>query len=398
MTLATGLLQWHWWQPVLYTLILTHITIVSVTVYLHRHSAHRALDLHPALAHFFRFWLWLTTSIKTREWTAIHRRHHATCETEKDPHSPQVLGLKKVLLEGAELYKQAADDATLNRFGKGTPDDWLERNVYSHRIGNFVGIAAMAVINIALFGPIGITLWAVQMLWIPIWAAGVINGLAHFWGYRNYESPDAARNISPVGLLIGGEELHNNHHTYPNSAKLSSRWYEFDIGWTYIQLFKGLGLARNIRRGPVVYRETDKSQIDLETAMAAANDRFRIMAQYRRQVLRQAIREDRSVRETAGRHYRRLVTWLTQNQEHWDDARHQWMDQFFDKHPELQKLHALKEELNQIWALRTRSREELVAAFKAWCEKAENAGSEALAEFATTLRQYRLQPAHVPTR
>ncbi len=398
MTLATGLLQWHWWQPVLYTLILTHITIISVTVYLHRHSAHRALDLHPALAHFFRFWLWLTTSIKTKEWTAIHRKHHATCETENDPHSPQVLGLKKVLLEGTELYKQAAEESTLQRFGRGTPEDWLERNVYSHKVGNYLGIATMALVNIALFGPIGITIWAVQMLWIPFWAAGIINGLAHFWGYRNYESPDAARNLTPIAILIGGEELHNNHHTYPNSAKLSSRWYEFDMGWTYIRLFQGLGLASNIRRGPVVYREQNKSLIDAETAVAAANDRFRIMAQFKRQVLRQAVKEDHTVRETAGEHYRRLVIWLTENQEQWDETRRQWMEQFFAKHPELRKLHALKEELNQIWALRTRSREDLVAAFKAWCEKAENTGSEALAEFAAMLRQYRLQPVPVSAR
>lgn len=395
MTLATGLLQWQWWHPVLYTLVLTHLTIVSVTVYLHRHSAHRALSLHPAVKHAFRFWLWLTTSIKTKEWTAIHRRHHATCETEQDPHSPQVLGLRKVLLEGSELYQQAADEATLSRFGNGTPDDWIERNLYSRRWGNQAGIALMALINIALFGPIGITIWAVQMLWIPLWAAGVINGLAHYWGYRNYESPDAARNLVPIGALIGGEELHNNHHTYPNSAKLSSRWYEFDIGWFYIRTLELLGLAGNVRRGPVVYRQSSKSLIDADTAMAAANDRFRIMAQFKRQVLHRAVREDHTVKLTAGRHYRRLTAWLTESQEQWDDARHQWMNDFFDKHPELRKLHNLKEELNQIWALRTRSRDELAAAFKAWCEKAESTGSEALAEFAATLRQYTLKPVPV---
>lgn len=395
MTLASGLLQWHWWQPLLYTLILTHFTIVSVTVYLHRHSAHRALDLHPLVAHAFRFWLWLTTSIKTKEWTAIHRRHHAKCETENDPHSPQVLGLRKVLLEGSELYKQAADADTLKRFGNGTPDDWLERNIYSHRFGNLAGIALMALINIALFGPIGITIWAVQMLWIPFWAAGIINGLAHYWGYRNFESPDAARNISPWGIVIGGEELHNNHHTYPNSAKLSSRWYEFDLGWAYIQMFKALGLASNIRRGPVVYRQPEKSLIDADTALAAANDRFRIMAQFKRQVLAAHLRQDHRIRASAGRHYRRLNQWLTQSQEHWDEARHEWMTDFLTKHPELQTLYHLKEELEQLWTLRTRSKEELVEAFKAWCEKAENAGVQTLAEFSAMLKQYSLQPAPV---
>lgn len=392
MTLATGLLQWQWWHPVLYTLALTHLTIISVTVYLHRHSAHRALSLHPAVKHAFRFWLWLTTSIKTREWTAIHRRHHATCETEQDPHSPQILGLRKVMLHGAELYTQAADEATVGRFGNGTPDDWVERNIYSSRYGNLAGVGLMALVNIALFGPIGLTIWAIQMLWIPFWAAGVINGLAHFWGYRNYESPDAARNLIPIAALIGGEELHNNHHTYPNSAKLSSRWYEFDAGWFYIRTLELLGLATKIRRGPIVHRQGDKSLIDADTAVAAANDRFRIMALYKRKVMRQAIREDRSVRLTAGRHYRRLSAWLTESQEHWDDARQQWMVAFFAKHPDLHRLHDLKEELNQIWALRTRSREELAEAFKAWCEKAENAGSDTLAEFAASLRQYTLKP------
>lgn len=398
MTLATGLLQWQWWHPVLYTLILTHLTIISVTVYLHRHSAHRALDLHPALAHAFRFWLWLTTSIKTREWTAIHRRHHATCETVADPHSPQVLGLRRVLWQGSELYKQAADPTTLDRFGNGTPDDWIERHLYSHRLGNLAGVGLMALINIALFGPIGLTVWAVQMLWIPVWAAGVINGLAHYWGYRNFETPDAARNLTPFAAFIGGEELHNNHHTYPNSAKLSRRWYEFDLGWAYIRLFGQLGLARNIRRGPVVYRHGDAREIDADTVLAAANDRFRIMAQFRRTVLRQAVRRDRSLRFSAGRHYRRLTAWLAQNQDHWDDTRRQWMTDLLDKHPDLHRLHTLKEELNAIWALRTRSREELVVAFRAWCDKAEAAGIEALDEFAAMLRQYTLNPAPARVR
>jgi stearoyl-CoA desaturase (delta-9 desaturase) len=395
MTLATGLLQWHWWHPVLYTLALTHISIIAVTVYLHRHSAHRALQLHPGVKHFFRFWLWLTTSIKTKEWTAIHRRHHATCETEQDPHSPQVLGIRKVMLEGSELYKKAANEATLSRFGNGTPDDWLERNVYSHPLGNYAGITAMGVINIALFGPIGVTIWAVQMLWIPIWAAGVINGLAHYWGYRNFESPDAARNLVPIAAFIGGEELHNNHHTYPNSAKLSSRWYEFDIGWLYIRTLQLMGLATEIRQGPVVHRETSKCLIDADTAVAAANDRFRIMAQFKKQVLQRTIRNDRMVKITAGAHYRRLTAWLSENQEHWDDARHEWMQHFFEKHPELRTLHTLKEELNQIWSLRTRSRDELVTAFKAWCEKADAAGVDALTEFSAMLRQYTLKPASI---
>ncbi|HBI78974.1 MAG TPA: acyl-CoA desaturase, partial [Marinobacter adhaerens] len=237
-----GLLDLSVMQLILVTLGMTHVTIVSVTLYLHRHSAHNSLDLHPALKHFFRFWLWLTTAQNTKEWTAIHRKHHAKCETEEDPHSPVVLGIRKVLFQGAELYAESATPETLERYGQRTPEDWVERNVYSRY--KMLGIALMAVINLALFGVHGIWIWAVQMMWIPVWAAGVVNGIGHWMGYRNYECADNARNISPLGLLIGGEELHNNHHTYPNSSKLSRRWFEVDIGWGYIRLFQLFGLAK----------------------------------------------------------------------------------------------------------------------------------------------------------
>ncbi|MEW8396853.1 MAG: fatty acid desaturase, partial [Candidatus Thiodiazotropha sp.] len=214
---------------ILLTLVLTHITIVSVTVYLHRHQAHRALDLHPLLSHFFRFWLWLTTGMVTREWVAIHRKHHAKCETESDPHSPQTRGLGKVLWQGAELYQEeAGNPETLERYGKGTPDDWLERKLYQRH--NYSGILLLLLLEIILLGPAGITLWAIQMIWIPFWAAGVINGIGHYWGYRNFEIPNASTNIVPWGIFIGGEELHNNHHAFASSAKLSNRWWEFDLG------------------------------------------------------------------------------------------------------------------------------------------------------------------------
>jgi stearoyl-CoA desaturase (delta-9 desaturase) len=248
---------------VLITLALTHVTIVTVTVFLHRSQAHRALDLHPAVNHFFRFWLWLTTGMVTREWVAVHRRHHAKCETPEDPHSPQVLGLGKVMSEGAELYKAAADDGeTLSRYGHGTPDDWLERNLY----GRFTwhGVGLLLILDVLLFGVYGITMWAVQMLWIPFFAAGVINGVGHFWGYRNFETADAATNIVPWGILIGGEELHNNHHAFPSSARLSSKWWELDIGWFYIRLLGALGLARVKKVAPEPRADGD-GVIDMDT-------------------------------------------------------------------------------------------------------------------------------------
>lgn len=240
---AGGLLQLSWWQLVLVTLVLTHITIVSVTVFLHRSQAHRGLDLHPAIAHFFRLWLWLTTGMVTKEWVAIHRKHHAKCEKEGDPHSPMVYGIEKVMWKGAELYREeAANQETLKRYGHGTPNDWLERNVYSRHPG--LGIMLTLIVDVLLFGAAGLTVWAVQMAWIPFWAAGVVNGLGHYIGYRNFSSPDTSTNLFPIGILIGGEELHNNHHAYGTSAKFSSKWYEFDIGWLYIKLMTYLGLAK----------------------------------------------------------------------------------------------------------------------------------------------------------
>ncbi len=241
--LISGLIDLPWWGYVVFALVLGHITTVSVTIYLHRHQAHRALELHALPSHFFRFWLWLTTGIVTKEWTAVHRKHHAKCETTYDPHSPQILGIGKVLLEGAELYWQELKNLeTLERYGHGTPDDWMEREIY--RKHSFKGISLLLIIDVVLFGPIGLTIWALQMAGSPFLAAGIINGVGHYWGYRNFQTEDASRNIIPWGILLGGEELHNNHHAYATSARLSNKWYEFDIGWMYICILKSMGLAQ----------------------------------------------------------------------------------------------------------------------------------------------------------
>ena len=270
---------------ILFTLVVTHITIISVTVYLHRHSAHRAVDLHPLLQHFFRFWLWLTTGMITKEWTAIHRKHHAFCETPEDPHSPKIQGLSKIVWQGTEAYKAATrQPEIMQRFGSGTPDDWLERNVYSSH--NAVGITLLAFINVALFGAIGLTIWAIQMVWIPMFGAGVINGIGHAWGYRNFECPDAATNIVPWAILIGGEELHNNHHTYPNSAKLSQRPWEIDVGWLWIRLFQTFNLAQPRSTGPVARKIPGRRSLDLDTVWALLNDRFSVMSKYADEVVK----------------------------------------------------------------------------------------------------------------
>ena len=286
-----GLIALPWWGYIVVALVFTHITIASVTIYLHRHQAHRALDLHPLVSHFFRFWLWLTSGMVTKEWAAIHRKHHAKCETAEDPHSPQVLGIRKVLREGSELYRaEAKNQETLDKYGHGTPSDWIERNVYTPHSAK--GIALMFIVNVLLFGPLGITIWAVQMMWIPITAAGIINGIGHFWGYRNYEAADASTNIVPWGILIGGEELHNNHHTFASSAKLSSKWWEFDIGWFYIRTLETFGLARVKKIPPELTYDKAKDHIDLETVKAVITARFVVMAQFAREVMARVHRDE----------------------------------------------------------------------------------------------------------
>lgn len=373
---------------VLITLALTHITIVSVTVYLHRHSAHRALDLHPAVAHFFRFWLWLTTAQNTKAWTAIHRKHHAHCETAEDPHSPQILGLKKVLREGAELYQsEAVNQETLNRYGAGTPDDWIEHNLYS-RFPD-AGIYSMLLINILCFGAIGITLWAVQMMWIPVFAAGVVNGIGHYWGYRNFECKDASRNILPIGLLIGGEELHNNHHTYPNSARLSVRRFEFDIGWFWIRFLESLRLAKVNRVAPKPTLASEKQGIDLDTLRALVTHRFQVMAHYRREVIVPVLREERSKAGDAAKAlYQRARNLLHLEDTLIDESARQELHQLTAESETLATIYEYRLRLQAIWSRTSQNSHEMLEALRQWCQEAEASGIRALQEFAQQLRRY----------
>jgi stearoyl-CoA desaturase (delta-9 desaturase) len=274
-----GLIELSWWAYGVVILGLTHVTIAAVTIFLHRHQAHRALALHPVASHFFRFWLWLTTGLVTREWVAIHRKHHAKCETLEDPHSPQIYGINHVLFEGAELYRQEAKNAaTLEKYGHGTPDDGLERHLYAKH--SRLGIGLMLTLDLIVFGPIGLTIWAVQMLWIPFFAAGVINGIGHYWGYRNFAPNDASKNIVPWGILVGGEELHNNHHAYATSAKLSSQRWEFDLGWLYIRILETLGLARVRRVAPPIHFDPTKQRCDAGTLQAIITHRYQVLAAF----------------------------------------------------------------------------------------------------------------------
>ena len=391
MTLFNGLLDLSWWQLVLITLALTHVTIAAVTIFLHRAQAHRALDLHPAVSHFFRLWLWLTTGMVTAEWVAIHRRHHARCETPDDPHSPQVLGLRKVLWEGAELYQQAAaDPALVARYSHGTPDDWLERNVYGRL--RWQGPAVMLVTDFVLFGAAGVAIWAIQMVWIPFWAAGVINGIGHYWGYRNFESPDAATNISPWGILIGGEELHNNHHAFPSSARLSNRWWEFDIGWLYIRTLEILRLAKVRRVAPRPHLAEGKTMVDLDTLKAVITNRMHVAARYARDVIRPVSRKELCGEDAACRRvYRQARRLLVRDESHLDETSRERLARLLEKSPTLATVVEYRKKLQDVWERTTASQEALLQSLQDWCRQAEASGIRSLAEFAHTLRSYTLQ-------
>lgn len=389
--LANGLVQTTWWQVVLFTLVATHITIAAVTIFLHRSQAHRALDLHAIPSHFFRLWLWLTTGMVTKEWVAIHRKHHAKCETVDDPHSPQTRGIETVLLRGSELYRaEAKNQDTLSKYGHGTPDDWIERNLYTRY--SWQGVGVMLIADLMLFGAVGATVWAVQMLWIPITAAGIINGIGHWWGYRNFEASDASTNVSPWGVIIGGEELHNNHHTYPTSAKLSVKPYEFDIGWAYIRAMEMVGLAKVRKTPPLLKLGQVKPVADDKTLEAIIANRYEVMAKYASEL-----------RAACSAELDRLKAQGAQNSAHWKEMRlaKRWLHRDEDKipgevkalvartvagTPALAKLVAMREELRQLWTRTNVSAEQLVADLQSWCRKAEDSGIAALQEFSLKLR------------
>ncbi len=386
-----GLLDLPWWGYVLVALGLTHITIAAVTIFLHRSQAHRAVDLHPVVSHFFRFWLWLTSGMVTREWVSIHRKHHAKCETVEDPHSPQTRGLGKVFWEGSELYRaEARVVATLEKYGHGTPDDWLERNVYSRH--SAAGIWLMMAINLALFGPIGLTIWAVQMAWIPVTAAGVINGVGHYWGYRNFACEDASTNIVPWGILIGGEELHNNHHAYGTSARLSNKWYEFDIGWLYIKLMSYAGLATIRKLAPAVKWQPTKPLCDLDTLQAIITHRYDVMTRFMKSVRADSKAEITRLRAGANLpqnwNFNSFRRWLNKEPAELAASDKAELDTLLGKSERLQTVYRMRQELAAIWGRSTASREQLLDQLQAWCKRAEESGIRSLQDFSVRLRSY----------
>ena len=385
-----GFFDLPWWGYALTALGLTHITIAAVTIFLHRCQAHRALELHPAIAHFFRFWLWLTTGMVTKEWAAIHRKHHAKCETAEDPHSPQIYGINRVLWLGVFLYvKESYNKQTLERYGQGTPDDWMERNVYTSHAS--AGVMLLLALDLLAFGVVpGVLIWVTQIAWIPFWAAGVINGVGHFFGYRSYDVADASTNIVPWGVLIGGEELHNNHHAFASSAKLSSKWYELDIGWLYIRMLEVLGLATVKKLAPRPRFAAPKPAADLDTLHAVIANRYDVLSRYAK-----------SIRRTYAQEVDRLTHWSPRDAEVLRSlkrallrgqalagAERARLAEALKKSRALATAIAMRDELVALWDRSTASKEQLLRQLQDWCHRAEASGIPPLVDFSQRLRSY----------
>lgn len=388
--LQNGILGLSGWGKLLVTFAMLQVSMMATTLYLHRDQAHRAIDLHPALRHFFRFWMWLTSGMVTRQWVAVHRKHHALCEKPGDPHSPVVFGLKKVLLEGAELYRvDARNPEVVAKYGRGTPDDWLERKVYSPL--TWVGIYGLLTTNILLFGAIGITIFAFQMAAMPIFSAGIINGLGHARGYRNFESDDAATNLYPIGFFIGGEELHNNHHAFPSSAKFSVRSWEFDIGWMYITVLKALGLCKVRRVAPAPQFAPAPRQVDIETLKAVLVNRMHVLRDYSSKVTLPVFRREAAVDATAREVSPRL---LIRRPQLLDDKARARLASVLEKNQALRTVHDFRQQLVSVWEGAHMSNEALVRQLREWCVRAEASGIEALQEFSARLRGYLPTPGY----
>jgi len=389
--LTSGVAGLGWLGLLAVLLVFTQLTIFAVTLYLHRSQAHRGVDFHPVVSHFFRFWTWLTTSMITREWVAIHRKHHAKVETEEDPHSPQTRGIGKVFWQGVELYREARSDrASIEQYGKGAPDDWLERHVYTPHAN--MGPTLLLLVNFVLFGLPGIAIWAIQMAWIPFWAAGVVNGLGHWWGYRNFESADTSTNLTPWAFWIGGEELHNNHHAFPSSARFSMRRWEFDIGWAAIKAMEKVGLAKVLRVAPSLDIRPNIAAPDTETLRALLSHRFQAMTDYKRNVLMPVLREEAAaagarMRELLPRRMRRGLVddgrWLK------PDAREQ-LREWVQQRPRIKELVEHRARLAALLEARSNDAQERLRQLQAWCQEAEASGIRALQEYSMRLKGYAL--------
>jgi stearoyl-CoA desaturase (delta-9 desaturase) len=384
-----GLLDLSLKHYVITTLVLTQITIACVTLYLHRCETHQALKFHPVVSHFFRFWLWLTTGIKTKEWVAIHRKHHAKCETVEDPHSPVNWGLKTMLFKGMLVYRAGKTKETLDTYGYGTPNDWIEKNLYSrHDKG---GIILMLLIDLLLFGLPGLLVWVIQMVWIPFWACGIINGVGHVYGYRNFETNDASTNVVPWGLFIGGEELHNNHHAFPSSAKLSVKWWEIDIGWFYIQVLQFFKLAKVKRSLSLLSQKKSQSDIDFNLVKLMINNRLQVMTNYSKQVILPAwTKEYKNNAIDSHLIPEDSQKFLVCSEYFLDEKKKQTVSMILEKNAVINLVYQFKISLQQIWDNNKSSQEELLGALKNWIEEARKSGNLLLEKFANSIPHYTL--------
>lgn len=392
--LASGLLDVPWWVLIVVLLVLTQITVQAVTLYLHRCQAHRGVDLHPLVTHFFRFWLWLTTGMITGEWVAIHRKHHARCETEEDPHSPQVLGITTVCLQGAELYRVARKDSeAMSRYSHGTPDDWLEKNLYARF--PWLGPTIMALVDLVLFGAMGLTLWALQMIWMPLFAAGVINGLGHWLGYRTYETTDKSHNLTPWGAFLGGEELHNNHHAFPSSARFSMRPWEFDSGWQVLRLLRFFRLAKIRRLPPQLSRDEDKHVVDQETLTAIFTHRFEVMRDYCQGVIAPTLDDavGEKLASKLGIVRRQAKQLLTRDLRFADQSAQERLDSLLRADSLIETVYDYQMRLKKLWDRSSTNPDQLLTSLQQWCAEAETSGIRALRDFSVSLRGYRSEPA-----
>ena len=392
MSATSGLIDLPWWGYVLVLMGTTHITIATVTIFLHRTQAHRGIDLHPVVSHFFRAWLWLTTGMVTKEWVAIHRKHHAKCDTVEDPHSPVIHGHWGVLRFGVDMYRKESKNLdTLERYGYGTPDDWVERNIYSKYTWQGMGVSL--IVFFALFGFAGLSMWCIQLIWIPITAAGIINGTGHHWGYRNYLTEDASTNIVPWGIIIGGEELHNNHHAFGASARFSHRWYEFDIGWIYICALSALGLANVRKVAPALKLRTSEGEVD-ETLQAIITHRYRVMQDYARLVRRTAKMEFAALKARAEKgeielpNFKQLLKDFRADAATLADVQRARLAEAFLHSDALKKLYQMRQDLTALWGRSTESKDQLAIRWQAWRKNAEGSGIAPLKAFSNRLARF----------
>lgn len=383
-----GLVKLPWWGYALITFGVVQLMFLGITLFLHREQSHGSLELHPILRHFFRFWLWFSSGTVTKEWVAVHRRHHAYADQQGDPHSPVIFGIKAVMLEGYELYaKAAADPSVIENYGRGTPDDWLERHVYSPN--SKWGIILCSTVHLVLFGVPGIIMIAAQLASQPVFAAGVVNGLGHYFGYRSFEMPSAATNIAPWGLLVAGEELHNNHHAFPWSARFAVQRWEFDIGWMWVCVFRAFGLVKVKRVAPRPHLSRQRESVDAETLHALFTNRMHVLRDYAHRVVRPVCRE--ISRSVAGSGPRIAPNLFIRHPSLLADESHKSARELLDRHEKLRAIVEFREGLQQLWDDANQAR--AVQRLREWCAQAEASGIRSLREFARGLRAYARAPA-----